>query len=488
MEARGLSKSKFCTGLQCVRQLWWRVHEPDAVELVASPALQAVFDRGHRVGELAQAEFPGGVGIGREFHEVAQKIADTRVALEAAAPAIYEASFSADGVFVAVDILERHGQGQAIVEVKSTLRVKEQFIPDVAVQLHVVRAAGLDVRRAEVMHLNRACTYPDLTDLFVRQDVTAAAEAFLPSIPGHLERIRSALDGALPVVEPGPSCSAPYECPFKARCWPELPEHHVSTLYHGGRRAAALSADGVETIDEIPEDENLSATAARQARAVRSGTLVVEPGLGEALAALRRPIAFLDFESINPPVPVWNGCSPYQHVPVQMSCHVRGEDGVLAHHAHLPAEPGDPRADLAQAVVRACEAARTVVAYNAPFERACLAHLATHVPTFGTELRAIAAKLVDLLPVVRNHVYHPDFGGSFGLKAVAPALVEGIGYDDLAIGDGGTASAILEALLLRHGELADAERERLRGHLLEYCGQDTLAMARIVERLEALVT
>ena len=486
MEGRGLSKSKFCYGLQCVRQLWWRVHEPHAPELVASPALRAVFDRGHRVGELAQAEFPGGVRIGGEFHEVAQKLADTERALASGPAAIYEGALSAYGVFVAVDILERLDEGHGIVEVKSTLRVKEQFIPDVAIQLHVVRAAGVDVRRAELMHLNRACTYPDLTDLFVREDVTAEAEAFQASIPEHLRRMREALDGALPVVEPGRGCDEPYECPFRARCWPELPEHHVSTLYRGGKRAAGLLADGIETIDGIPEDEHLSATASRQARAVRTGTLVVEPGLAEALGALRRPIAFLDFESINPPVPAWNGCSPYQHVPVQMSCHVQGERGALVHHAHLPAEPGDPRAALAAAVVRACEGAQSVVAYNARFERDCLAHLATHVPSLSTELRAIASKLVDLLPLVRNHVYHPDFGGSFSLKAVAPALVAGLGYDELAIGDGGTASAILEGLLLGRGEIAQEERERLRGQLLEYCALDTLAMLHIVERLEAL--
>ena len=56
-----LSKSRFTAGLQCHKQLWWKVHEPDAPELVASPAQQAVFDQGHRVGERAREEFPGGV-------------------------------------------------------------------------------------------------------------------------------------------------------------------------------------------------------------------------------------------------------------------------------------------------------------------------------------------------------------------------------------------------------------------------------------------
>ncbi len=54
MSSHRLSKSRYCTGLQCLRQLWWRVHEPDAPELKPDPGLQAVFDRGHRIGELAR--------------------------------------------------------------------------------------------------------------------------------------------------------------------------------------------------------------------------------------------------------------------------------------------------------------------------------------------------------------------------------------------------------------------------------------------------
>ena len=38
--------------------------------------------------------------------------------------------------------------------------MKEQHLPDVAVQTHVLRRSGLDVGRMEVMHLNRACAYP----------------------------------------------------------------------------------------------------------------------------------------------------------------------------------------------------------------------------------------------------------------------------------------------------------------------------------------
>ena len=218
MPTHRLSKSRYCAGLQCLRQLWWRVHEPDAPELEPDPGLQAVFDRGHRIGELAKAQFPGGVLVDAEPWEIAEKCAQTQAALQAGAPAIYEASFVADETFVGVDVLERLSEGFALVEVKSTYGVKPQFLPDVAVQVHVARAAGVNVRCAEVMHLRRVFGNGAAREQFVRVDVTTEVEALLPGMTAQLRVMREALGGGLPVVQPGPHCETPYECPFTSRC------------------------------------------------------------------------------------------------------------------------------------------------------------------------------------------------------------------------------------------------------------------------------
>ena len=58
-----LSKSRFTSGLQCHKKLWWEVHEPDAVELQPDKVLQDLFDQGRQVGEAARARYPGGVLI-----------------------------------------------------------------------------------------------------------------------------------------------------------------------------------------------------------------------------------------------------------------------------------------------------------------------------------------------------------------------------------------------------------------------------------------
>ena len=45
-----LSKSRYTAGLQCHKLLWWKVHEPKAVELQPDIVLQDRFDQGAQVG------------------------------------------------------------------------------------------------------------------------------------------------------------------------------------------------------------------------------------------------------------------------------------------------------------------------------------------------------------------------------------------------------------------------------------------------------
>jgi hypothetical protein len=184
-------------------------------------------------------------------------------------------------------------------------------------------------------------------------------------------------------------------------------------------------------------------------------------------------------------IPIWPGCSPFDAVPVQFSCDVEAEVGPLEHHAWIASGPADPREPLARALIEAVGDARTIAAYNAGFERRCIESLRDHLPHLASRLDALSQRLVDVLPIVRNHVYHPAFGGSFGLKSVAPALVGGSGYRTLDIADGSAASAELERLML-DTTLGEAQRAALAASLLAYCEMDTRSLAELVRTLRAL--
>jgi hypothetical protein len=251
-------------------------------------------------------------------------------------------------------------------------------------------------------------------------------------------------------------------------------------------RTLELDEQGYRTIFDLTEDVLLGGAANRQRRAVQTGQIIVDPGLADALACIAPPVAFLDFETVGLAIPVWNGCHPYDQVPVQFSCHVEDAAGHVTHHAWLAEGPADPRPELAERLVTACAGAHTIVAYHAPFERQCIVQLAEAVPSLAAPLGSIAERLVDLLPIVRNHVYHPDFGGSFSLKRVLPALVPEARYDELAIAGGQAASLELARLLLRGDEIAPAEREALQRALFEYCHLDTRGLVELLARLRLL--
>ena len=111
MTKHRLSKSRFVTGLQCHKLLWWTVHEPDAPELQPDKVLEDLFSQGRHVGQVATEAFPDGRHIDLPYNEYDAKIAATKEALEEDAQVIFEASFKTDEVFVAVDVLERDGDG-----------------------------------------------------------------------------------------------------------------------------------------------------------------------------------------------------------------------------------------------------------------------------------------------------------------------------------------------------------------------------------------
>jgi len=214
--------------------------------------------------------------------------------------------------------------------------------------------------------------------------------------------------------------------------------------------------------------------------------MIVEGNLGKALERFQSPIAFLDFETVQFAIPIWHGCHPYDQIPAQFSCHRERPAGGLDHHEWVPEAPGDPRAEIATRIVDACAGARTVVAYNAGFEKSCLEALANALPGQAAALRDVISRLDDPLPVVREYVYHPDFDGSFSLKKVLPALAPDVGYDDLAIAEGSSASRELMRLVVDDRTLLADERAITRDQLLRYCERDTLAMVRVLARLREL--
>jgi hypothetical protein len=366
--------------------------------------------------------------------------------------------------------------------VKSSSGLKDHYLDDIAPQAYVIRGAGVAVSSIELLHVNTAYVRGPVgicwTDFFARKDVGDEVAARLIDLPGHLPAMRDCLGMIrLPDAEPGNQCGTPYACEFLDRCTANKPADWINHLpYLSQARGSELKALGIEAISAIPADFPLSWKQAIIRDATASGRPYVAPDLARLLQACGPPACYLDFEAMMPAVPLYEGTRPYQTIPFQWSLHTDSSDGVLQHRAFLAEADSDPRRRFAETLIDALDASNAPIIVYSAYERTRLKELAGQFPDLRVPLDAIIARLVDLLPIVRGGVYLPEFWFSNSIKAVAPALCPGFGYNDLeGVADGVAASGAF--LQLASGCLTvPEEAARLRAALLAYCQRDTLAM------------
>jgi len=483
-----ITKSKFVAGTQFLKRLYLLVHEP---ELAAQPSEsgQAIIDQGQEVGRLAREMFPGGVTVEPKDRE--QAIRATRELMQnSERTAIFEGAFEHGDVFVRVDILRRRSdQRWRLIEVKSTTDVKDHHLDDIAVQHRVLTRSGVDLAASCLAHVNRAYVYEggpiDVWRFFKIKNLTKQVEELQPDVTLQLRsEFRVLTMPEAPRIPAGPQCSEPVTCEFFDHCNPALPEDHILRLPRiHAKTVAKLTELGIESIHDIPENYPLSCRLRRACSAVQMGRPWFDPKVKQEFERLEYPLCFMDFETVNPAIPRFAGMRPYDHLPFQWSVHLQRQPGAAAEHLEfLASDKSDPRPAFMSALCDALGDRGSIVVYYQQFESQRLDELASWLPRFSPRIKKIQQRLCDLLPVIRNHVYHPAFGGSYSLKSVLPALVPEMSYDGLEVSDGQAAGLAWESLIDGNG--GEAERQRKRKALLDYCGQDTLAMVGLVEMLQ----
>ena len=122
----------------------------------------------------------------------------------------------------------------------------------------------------------------------------------------------------------------------------------------------------------------------------------------------------------------------------------------------------------------------TVLVYNKTFENSILNHLKEEFTHLAGKIEKMQERIIDLMAPFRKDYRLPAMDWSYSIKYVLPSLVPELSYDTLAIGNGVDASAAFYNLKQLEDEM---EKESTRNALLEYCGLDTLAMVKILEKL-----
>jgi hypothetical protein len=155
-----LSKSRYCSGLQCPKILWLDQNKRDVYD--DSVLNKAVLEQGSAVGDLAMGYF----GAYTEVPYAGDKslmLAETKRLLAEGCRTICEASFAFEGNFCSVDILRVFDGYVEITEVKSSTagkdgagekddsQIKDIYLHDMSFQYYVLSGNGLIVKKTSLL-------------------------------------------------------------------------------------------------------------------------------------------------------------------------------------------------------------------------------------------------------------------------------------------------------------------------------------------------
>ena len=368
----------------------------------------------------------------------------------------------ANGVEVVADLLQPEGDGERLIKVQAGTRVRPRHWQDLALQVWVLRASGLNIVRAGVLHLDRKHRLGEESPPLFRwmeRDMRpdfADQRALLAEVQVASQKPEGSF---------GAACRVPRPCPWWERCHsPSLPTD-IRQVPGCAALADQLEAQGIRSVHELDDAVRLNPLQRRAVRCLRENRDELDPALGPLLPELEGA-HYLDFEAWNPALPRFANTQPYATLPVQWSLHSEGE-GQLAHAEWLHEDAGDPRPAFAASLQPLRTTEGPILVWSAFEARMLRSH----------GLMDLAARVVDLQALMQRHYYNPGFGPTLSLKRVFSVLCPGEGYSDLDIQDGGMATVLYQQFL--DGETA------LRPALLAYCARDTWALAQVHRALVA---
>lgn len=487
-----LSKSKFCSAVQCPKMLWLKANK--AEEFDGSVMNETVLKRGLEVGDLAMGLFGEFVEV--PYGDLGDMLSKTKELVENGTPIIAEASFSKNNCFCSVDILINKGNNKVeLYEVKSSTSVHDIYYYDVAYQYYVLTEIGFEVEKAGLVYIDN--TYVrhgdiDIQKLFAIEDMTHEVKSMQPEVKSYIENLKEYMEQTdEPSQAIGEHCFNPYGCGFFRYCTKEFPTPNVFDIASLRKNQKfGLVNQGILSFEDVEEND---AVAEKYMLQIQHELHDIPEEINEQeirmfMKDLYYPMYFLDFETFQPAIPMYDDSNPYEQITFQYSLHYILEEGGELHHKEFLAYPGeDPRKAVAEHLCEDIPKDVCVLAYNMGFEKGRIAKLAELYPSMSEHLMNIHDHIQDLMiPFQKKHYYNKAMQGSYSIKYVLPALFQGdpeLDYHNLEeVHNGGEASATFMAM----HDMTPDELEASRKNLLKYCELDTYAMVKIWQRLKEI--
>jgi hypothetical protein len=400
-----------------------------------------------------------------------------------------------DGLYARCDMVKSNPDGSIdIFEVKSSTSVKDDrshsHLKDAAFQVVSAQRVGKRVGKVFIVHLNKDYVRSgdvDPNGLFVFSDETVRVSALLNETEVEIDAALAFLKRDT-IDETSCSClhlSRAHHCDTFDYFNPSIPKPSVYSLPRlFGEKLDRFVDEGRFDLALISPNE-VSAQQAMVVKAHNEGNPCVDRlEIQTFVAQLKYPLHFLDYETFLSAVPLIDGYRPQEQLPFQFSLHVLHEDGRLDHSDYLADGPMQPD-KLIEALRDAIHPTGSILAWNKAFENAQNKNMGKQFPHAKSFLIDVVDMTFDLMDIFKTGYVDIGFDGSTSIKKVLPVLIPELSYQDMEVKDGGAAMEAWGEMIV----ITDhAKKQKLRQALLDYCKLDTLAMVRIYQFIDRVMS
>lgn len=466
---KNLTKSNFLTYLDAPMHLW--ADDNNKFEKPLTVYEQHLLHEGYKVEKLAKEYLQNFVGNNPQFKLIWQSTYNDKN---------YETKSDALLHNTETDMYD-------ICEIKSSTSVDKINLYDATFQ-YLVLNKHIQINKVHILHLNSEYTRfgaLNMDFLFVADDITDKVKELLQDVDIEREKALHVLNSENHLsIE---ACYNPKTCRCKSLCHKDKPTFSIFDIPNLTKnKKKQLLEMGITQAQDIPDNFKLSYKQSLVKEVARTNQATIDTNaIQHELENLAFPLYFLDYETYNSAIPLFDGYHPQQQMVFQYSLHkLEHPDAELAHTEYLAVDTNEPSFKLLQQLRNDIGDTGSVLVWNKTFEATRNKELAEIHPEFSDFLMDINERMYDLADSVKEGFYvHPLFRGSWSIKNVLPVILPNLSYKNLTVNKGDQAMITWWEMINN----TDTTASETAKDLLDYCKLDTLAMVEIYKKFKEVV-
>ena len=495
-----LTKTKITSGLQCHKKLWFDFHKPVKKD-------NFVFHLGNRFGEIVRRNYGEGLDLSDNF-DIRDAVDKTKKAINSDnINAIYEGAFIYLDTLVRIDVLIRRKIGWELLEAKSSTKLKDEHIPDVAIQSFIVKSCGVNLSSIKLIHINKEFTYKgdkNYNNLIIENEITGEVILKEKEVINYIKKLKPLADknSSCPNISMGEHCNKPYSCDYQDRCESLLPKSNITSyeilpyIKKDKNLIKYMKEKGTKDLQKVPAKffKDRSDYAPDYHKIIqdahKNNKSWTSKDLKNVFNDFSFPFYFIDFETVNQGVPIIKGTQPYYPLPFQWSVHkwksIDKEIKLNDADSFIDFENQNIEREFIKRLLKSVGETGTIFAHSASTEKSVLKRLKDkdNCSDLAEKIEKLINRVADTLSLVKKHFYSPLMNGDYGIKNIimSKSIPSDISYNEKDnIGSG--TDAQLAWFIYTKKNTSKKDKQKQIDLLIKYCSKDTLAMYHLLKYL-----